>query len=181
MNSPNSHNISHMPRNWALFTYYRPLVQKITNVFRNTHAHIAFHSTKSIYDILKLETNNTADVYTQTSTYTSDFSVSSCSYVGQTSHNLNQRHKEHITYIRNSDPKSMYAARILNNVHEYGNSNGNMSLLKRVHNVPSTNYYEQLYIHLYYYKNKLIPAQSTAEHNPLYQLIHNFQRCHSYT
>ena len=60
MNSPNLHNnTSHKPKKWTMFTYYSPLLQKITNLFRHTDVRIAFRNTNTIYDILKLKTTST--------------------------------------------------------------------------------------------------------------------------
>jgi hypothetical protein len=62
-------------------------------------------------------------------------------------------------------------AHVLNNVHEYANITINMSVLRHVDREPSINSYEQFYIQLYYYNNKLVPEQSMGENNPLYRLI----------
>ena len=51
-------------------------------------------------------------------------------YVGQTSDSLELHYKEHIRYIKYNNPQSAYALHILNNRHEYGPIDKNMTLLK---------------------------------------------------
>jgi len=41
-------------------------------------------------------------------------------YIGQTNINLKHRYQEYIRYIKQNDPRSAYALRILKNNHEYG-------------------------------------------------------------
>ena len=60
-------------------------------------------------------------------------------------------------------------------MHSPLNVKNNMSLHKQVNKGPSMNPFEQSYIQLYSYNNKLIPEQCTGEHNPFCQLIHDLQ------
>jgi hypothetical protein len=64
-------------------------------------------------------------------------------YVGQTSRKLKSRYQEHIRYIKN-DPRSAYALHLLNNRHEYGNINDNMTLLIRINKTALLLPYEYL-------------------------------------
>jgi hypothetical protein len=41
------------------------MIRYVTNLFRDTDLHIVFQNTNTVYDILKLKTNNTADEYTK--------------------------------------------------------------------------------------------------------------------
>jgi hypothetical protein len=98
------------------------------------------------------------------------------SYVGQTGSNLKQRYKEHIRYIQNNDPQSAYATHIINNLHEYGDINDNMSMLKQINKGPYINTLEQFYIQLFAYNNKLIPEQNTGDYSPIFRLIYDIQK-----
>jgi hypothetical protein len=94
-------------------------------------------------------------------------------YVGQTSRNLRQRYQEHIRYIRHNNPQSAYAQCILNIRHEYEPIDNTMSLLKHINNTSMLPPYEQIYNQTLQHYKQLIFEQSTGEHNPLYQLIHD--------
>ena len=56
------------------------------------------------------------------------------SYVGQTSRSLKVVYKEHMRYIRYTNPKSAYAQHTLRNQHEYGTMNNVMTLFKSLNN-----------------------------------------------
>jgi hypothetical protein len=81
------------------------------------------------------------------------------SYVGQTSSDLRSRFREHIRYIKNNDPRSAYALRILNCRHEYGNINDTMTLPKQTNKPNLLLPYEQIYIQSLYLNNEIIPEQ----------------------
>ena len=97
------------------------------------------------------------------------------SYVGQTSHSLYQRYKEHVSYIKHNNPQSSYALHILNNIHEYGLINDTMTLSKLITKPTLLVPFEQLYIQSFHCHKQLIPEQHIGEHNPVYQLIHDLQ------
>jgi hypothetical protein len=93
----------------------------------HTNARILFKSTTTIQDLTKhREHKKKCGIYRLT--------CNNCkiSYVGQTSHGFKKRLKEHSRYIKQNDPKSVYALRILNNNHEYGPIKTNMFLLKQI-------------------------------------------------
>jgi len=92
------------------------------------------------------------------------------SYIGQTSRNLTQRHREHIHYIRNNDPQSAYAQYILRNRHEYGTITDTMTLLKPIDKTFLLIPYEQLFIQTFAHNGNLITEQGRGEQNPLLQL-----------
>jgi hypothetical protein len=92
------------PKKWTTFTYYQPFVRLITNLFKNTHINIAFLSTNTIRNYLKVRTDNTIDQYMKSGIYKLTCTTCKCSYVGQTGQNLKQRYLEHVRYIRNNDP-----------------------------------------------------------------------------
>jgi hypothetical protein len=131
MNKPTSStNTQNRPKKWTVFTYYNSSVPKIPSMFKNTNIGIAFSSTNTIHNFFRPEKNNTTDQYTKSGIYKLTCSTCNCSYVGQIGRTLRQRYLEHVRCIRNNDPKSAYATHILNNMHEYGNINNNMTLLK---------------------------------------------------
>jgi len=148
-------------------------------LFRRTNVCIAFDDTKTIYDILKLKAPNITNEHTKSGICEMAFSTCKLSYVGQTSRNLNVRCLEHFRYIRNNDSDLVYGAHILNNIHYYGPISNTTSLLQQVNNDSSVKSFEQLYIQLYSYNNKLVLEIRTAERNPIYQQIYDIQLCHS--
>ena len=150
-------------------------------MFKNTNIGIALRSTNNIHNLLKSTQNNITDQYTKSGIYKLTCTTCERSYVGQTGRNLKQRHKEHIRYIRNNDPQSAYATHIINNLHEYGDINDNMSMLKQRNKEPYMNTLEQFYIQLFAYNNKLIPEQNTGDYNPIFRFIYDIQQCHSPT
>jgi len=79
-------------------------------------------------------------------------------------------------YTWNNDPHSAYAAHTLN---KHRPINNKMSLLIQVNKGPSMNSFEQFYIQLYSYNNKLLFEKCTGEHNPFCQLIHDLQLCYT--
>jgi hypothetical protein len=47
------------PEKWVTFTYYNPMIRKITNFFKSTNIQITFRTNNTIHDIRKTLTNNT--------------------------------------------------------------------------------------------------------------------------
>jgi hypothetical protein len=91
---------------------------------------------------------------------------------------LKQRYSEHVRYIRNNNPQSAYATHILNNVHEYGSINNNMTLLKQANKGPHVNSLKQFYIQLFAHNKKLITQQIPGEFNPLFKFVYSLQSRH---
>jgi hypothetical protein len=166
------------PKKWITFTYYHPSVRLITNLFKNTDINIAFRNTNTIHNYLKVRTNNTIDQYMKNGIYKLTCTTCDCSYVGQTGRNLKQRYLEHTRYIRNNDPQSAYAAHIINNIHEYGSINNNMTLFKQANKGPHTNSLEQFYIQLHAHNKKLVPEQIPGVFNPVFRFVYNLQSLH---
>jgi hypothetical protein len=87
--------------------------------------------------------------------------------------NLKQRYQEQIRHIKQNDPQSPYALRIVNNNHEYGLINITMTLLQQITQTPVLIPHEQFFIQSLYCHQELIREQNTGENNPMYQLIFN--------
>jgi len=71
------------------FTYYSPIIQKITSLFKHTKVNITVCSSNTIYNLIKPKIHSTIDKYTN-----SGFNELICAacklfYVGQTSKVLN--------------------------------------------------------------------------------------------
>jgi hypothetical protein len=97
-------------------------------------------------------------------------------YVEQTGRNLKQRYKEHIRYIKHNNPNSAYTLQILQNRHEFGTVQDNISLLEFAQKGSCMNVLEQYYIQKYQDNNKLKLEQNSREHNPLFEIGFNLQR-----
>jgi hypothetical protein len=57
-NDMQAEQIQKKQKKWINFTYHNPLIQKVTNLFRNTEIHIAFKTTNTIYQQLIEKTHN---------------------------------------------------------------------------------------------------------------------------
>jgi hypothetical protein len=115
-------------RTWATFTYFSPLVYKVTNLFRNTRINIAFQTTNTILHQLQLHQN--LDASEASGIYRLLCNTCNRSYVGQSGRAVAVRFKEYIRYIWTNTPTSPYALHILNQQHEYGCLDENLQLLK---------------------------------------------------
>ena len=81
--------------------------------------------------------------------------------------------REHIRYIKNNGPRSIYALHTLNCRHDYGNIDGTMTLLKQINSPTLLLPYEQMYIKSLHHNNELIPEQHLNEDNPMFDLLHS--------
>jgi hypothetical protein len=109
------------------FTYFSPLVRKISNLFRQTDLKIAFRATNTIQQQLnaKHTHDDPSGIY--------ELKCKTCNkvYVGQSGGAIGVRFKEHMRYVRSNNPTSAYAAHILNNRHEYGTNEDTLKLLQK--------------------------------------------------
>jgi hypothetical protein len=102
-----------------MFTYYNPVIGKLTNHFQNTNLKIAFHTKNIIHNILHNGRHCTirhahSDIY-QLKCHTCNLS-----YIGQNGSRLELRLKEYIHYITQKNPQSVYVIHIVHNANEYG-------------------------------------------------------------
>jgi len=97
-----------------MFTYFSPLVRKISNLFRQTDLKIALHATNTMQQQLnaKQTHDNPSGIY--------ELKCKTCNkvYVGQSGRAIGIRFKEHMRYIRSNNSTSAYAAHILDNRYE---------------------------------------------------------------
>jgi hypothetical protein len=137
-------------KKWATFTYHNPNVRKITNLFKQTDIKIAFKSTNTTQQQTRPTNHETTPDHNKSGVYKLLCKTCNKTYVGQTSRNLSRRFHEHMTYIKNNDPKSAYAQHILQNIHEYGTLTDTMTLLKPIYNPTKLIPYEQLFIQTFH-------------------------------
>jgi hypothetical protein len=110
-------NIITLPREqnnskkWITFTYYSPAIHKVANIFRRTNIKIAFLPTNTIYQQVAYKNRNP----NPSGIYQLKCNTCNNAYVGQSGRSITVRHKDHISYIRNNNPKSAYATHILDN------------------------------------------------------------------
>jgi hypothetical protein len=147
LNAPNWNiNTIHNSKNWMTFTYYSPVIQKITSLFKHTKVNITVCNSNTIYNLIKPKIHSTIDQYTNSGVYELICATCKPFYVGQTSQSFKQRYCEHMRYIKRNDPQLVYALHILNNTHEYEPTDNIISLLKQVNRDPLMNSFEQFYI-----------------------------------
>jgi len=118
---------------WTTFTYHSPKIRTITNMFKNTNIGIAFRTTTMLHQCIRPKKQTPITDHERSGVYKITCNTCRKAYVGQTSHNQEARYQEQTRYIKNNDPCSAYALRILNNRHEYGNINDTMTLLKLIY------------------------------------------------
>jgi hypothetical protein len=149
---------------WTTFTYHNHTVRKITNLFKHTNlrVQIAYRSTNRVQNLIRHKQNEQSHDHDKSGKYQLTCNTCKLSYVGQTSRNLRQRHKEHTSYIRKNNPTSAYALHILQNRHEYGPLKEKMTLLKHENNKQKLLAYEQIHIHRHHMNGHLIPEQTTT-------------------
>jgi hypothetical protein len=95
-------------------------------MFKQTKLKVAFKATNTIQQqIIKKPTNKDPS-----GIYKLKRNTCNKTYVGQSGRAIHVRYKEHIRYIRTNNPKSAYAAHILNNRHEYGTAQETLQLLQ---------------------------------------------------
>jgi hypothetical protein len=137
LNAPNW-NIStiHNSKPWMTFTYYNPIIQKITNLFKHTKVNITVCSSNTIYNLIKPKIHSTIDKYTNSGFYELICAAWKLFYVGQTSQSFKQWYREHMRYITQNAPQLICALHIVNNIHEYGPTDNIMSLFKQVNRGP---------------------------------------------
>ena len=95
-------------KKWVTFTFHRPSVYKITNLFTRTNLKIALRPTNTIYQQLSNKNKN----HNPTGIYQLKCNKCSRAYVGQSGRPITTRHREHLRYIRNNST-SPYAMHIL--------------------------------------------------------------------
>ena len=144
---------THQKKKWLAFTYYSPLIHKITNLFRYTNLNIAYHATNTIYKqlndkIIQNKTNSSGKYKLKWNTFNN-------SYIGQTGRQLGIRCKEHLRYIKTNNPISAYALHIINNKHEYGNIEQTIELLKPCNKGVKMNCWESFFINVLQKQNLL--------------------------
>jgi len=113
-------------KKWITFTYYSPLVRKVTNPLKKTDIIIAFRYTNTIHQQLSQKPDNT----NPSGIYKIKCNTCNKAYIGQSGRLITVRHKEHTLYIRTNNLASVYAIHILNNRHKYGMANDTLKLLQ---------------------------------------------------
>jgi len=172
-------SVSFLSGKWAIFTYHSPIIRKITNLFKQTDIKIAFRNTNPIRQTIRLKLQDNTQGHEKSGICKLICKTSNKGYIGQTSRNLTLTYKEHILYIKNNDPQSTYALHILQNRHEYGPLKDIMTLIKPIRNANMLIPYEQLLIQTTHKEGKLIPEQKRGEHNPLFELITEYNYRHT--
>jgi hypothetical protein len=159
---------------WATFTYTSPQIRKLTNIFKHTNIEIAFKYNNTLSCLSKpTPKTHPSAPYDKCGVYSLSCITCNKKYVGQTSHSLNLRHKEHVRYIKYNNPQSACALHILNNQHKYGPIEKTMTLLKPIQNTSLLTPYKHFYIQSLYKAGNLISEQNPFEPNPLIQLALN--------
>ena len=119
---------STIPHNkkWVTFTYFSPMVRRITNLFKQSNLNIALRTTNTLQQQLSERRTNTNP------SGINKLKCKMCNdvYVRQSGRSINVRHKEHTRYVRTNNPLSAYALHILQNRHEYGTMADTLQLLK---------------------------------------------------
>jgi hypothetical protein len=151
---------------WVTFTYFSPLIRRITNLFKNTNLKVAFRATNTIQQQLTKKEN----CKDPSGIYKLECNTCHKAYVGQSGRAITVRYKEHIRYIRTNNPKSAYATHILNNRHEYGTAQNTLKLIQACQKGKKMDCWEALHIYALHQQGTLIDEQQASDANPLFQL-----------
>jgi len=155
---------------WVTFTYFSPLVRKISNLFRQTVLKIVFRATNTIQQQLTVKQthDDPSGIY--------ELKCKTCNkvYVGQSGRAIVFRFKEHMRYIRSNNSTSAYAARILDNRHEYGTKEDTLKLLKKCQKGKYVDCWEDLYMQTFHQKKVLINEQQIGDANPSLRLQRHY-------
>ena len=84
-------------KKWTPFTYFSPMIRKVTNIFKETDIKIAYRATNTIFKQLTKKPdrpNNLNGIYS--------IKCITCNkkYVGQSGRDIQIRYKEHINQIK---------------------------------------------------------------------------------
>ena len=142
-------------------------------LFKNTNTGISFKTTTTLHHLIKPIAPTRLQEHEKNGIHNITCNTCHKAYVGQTSRNLKSRCRKHIRYIKNNDPRSVYALHILNCRHEYGIIDDTMTLLKQINAPALLLPYEQMCIQSFHHNNELIPEQHLNEHNPMFDLLHS--------
>ena len=165
--------INERKKTGTTFTYYRPIIRNITNLFKHTDVGISFQNTNTFQQLTKTKIINNTQEQDKSRIHQLTCNTCKMSHIGQTIRSRKHRSQEHKRYIKHKDPKSAFALHIINNKNEYGSINDTMTLAKHTIKLTLLVPFEQLYIQSYHHHKQLIPEQHIGEHNLMYQLIHD--------
>jgi len=70
---------------WTTFTYYRPKIRKINNLFKHTIVGIAFKNTNTLQEFTKPKTNKNTPEHDKSGIYKLTCNTCQRSHIGQTS------------------------------------------------------------------------------------------------
>jgi hypothetical protein len=129
---------------WVKFTFYNPLVYRITNLFKTTSLNITYKPINTIKRILQPKKEK--DPFTEAGIYKIECNTCSKAYIGQSGRKIKTRFKEHISYIRTNKPTSAFAQHILDRNHDYGSITDSVQILKRCQKGNLMNCWEAFYI-----------------------------------
>jgi hypothetical protein len=101
-------NITMQHKKWVAFTYFSPLIRRVTNLFKQTYLKVAFRAVNTIQQQLteKQIHNSPSGIHKL------KCNTRNRVYVGQSDRAIK---KEHTKYIRTNNSTSAYAAHILEN------------------------------------------------------------------
>lgn len=101
--SPTNDTTFTIIKTWVTFTYYKPIIPKLTKLFRNTNLKIAFSTNNTIYNILHNRPHHTS-THAYSGIFQLKYQACKLSYIGQAGRRLQLRVKEHIRYVKSNKP-----------------------------------------------------------------------------
>jgi len=72
-------------KTWTTFTYYMPIIRKITNLFKHTDVGISFKNTNTLQQLTKAKTVNNSQEQDNSGIHKLQCNTCKMSYIGQTS------------------------------------------------------------------------------------------------
>ena len=89
-NKEHTNNEPHTTKIWTTFTYFCPLIKKITNLFKHTNLQIAFKITNTIWQLTQHTSHQNATEEEKSGIYKLTCNTYKLSYIGQTNCSFQQ-------------------------------------------------------------------------------------------
>jgi hypothetical protein len=102
-------------KNWITFTYYSPLIHRVTKVLKCTDLNVAFRAYNTIYSQLCDRTPH--NKINSSGIYKLQCKPCNKSYVGQTGSSIEIWYRERAIYVKTNNPISAHALHIFNRRH----------------------------------------------------------------
>jgi len=161
-----------LPYRWAKFTYTSKETNFITKLFKDFHIKIAFKTNNSIGKLLSHKFNHTYyNKLDNSGVYKLTCPNCKMKYIGQTGRSFRTRFKEHYRDFKYNNPKSKFAAHLLDNQHSMGKIDDIMEILHITKKGRKMDTIEKYHIYKETKEGTQINDKNTIKPNKIYEAI----------